>query len=97
MSVHNESEAHKGKIGGKFLGDTKGNRDLYTDRSYDMQGGSGEAHKPYAKSGEFLGETKGNKDLPTNRSSDTPGGYGGGKHKAGGSGKKGYPMGKMKY
>jgi len=85
--MKNTSEAHKGKIGGKFLGDTKGNADLGTDKSYMSMGGSGEAHKPKTAD-KFCGPTKGNSDLPPNRTSDTPGGYGGGQHKAGGSSKK---------
>ena len=68
---------------GKFLGDTKGNRDLETDRSYDKLGGSGEAHK--AKTADkFCGPTKGNTDLPPERSSGVSTGHGGGMHKAGG-------------
>ena len=51
---------------GKFLGDTKGNRDLNTNRTKGG-GGSGESHggKPSSK---FIGETKGNRDLPIKRS-----------------------------
>lgn len=68
----------------KFLGDTKGNRDLGTNRSHGSNGGSGEGHKakPAAK---FCGPTKGNKDLPIDRSSGLDGGHGGGPHKAGGA------------
>lgn len=69
---------------GKFLGDTKGNRDLATNRSGGSIGGSGESHKPCSYSNEFLGETKGNRDLKTNRSSGVSSGHGGGPHKAGG-------------
>lgn len=52
---------------GKFLGDTKGNRDLSTNRSTGG-GGSGESHSKGAGAGKFIGETKGNRDLPINRS-----------------------------
>lgn len=78
--------AHKpyGHNNAKFLGDTKGNKDLYTDRSYaDMQGGSGESHKPKTAD-KFCGPTKGNSDLPTNRTENVSSGMGGGMHKAGG-------------
>jgi hypothetical protein len=53
---------------GKFLGDTKGNRDLHCNLSSGEKGGSGESHggKP---SGKFLGATKGNTDLPIDRTS----------------------------
>lgn len=53
-------------ISGKFLGETKGNKDLHCNRTDGAQGGSGESHSggPSAK---FIGETKGNRDLPTNR------------------------------
>lgn len=54
---------------GKFLGETKGNRDLNTNRTTGG-GGSGESHKGGAGlGGKFAGETKGNKDLPPNRTS----------------------------
>lgn len=53
---------------GKFLGDTKGNRDLHCNRS-EGGGGSGESHAGGPSSGKFIGDTKGNRDLPTNRSS----------------------------
>lgn len=69
---------------GKFLGDTKGNRDLHCNRSSGEIGGSGESHKPATYGNEFLGTTKGNRDLKTNRSSGVKGGQGGGPHKAGG-------------
>ena len=88
MSVHNYSEPHKGRIQGKFLGDTKGNADLEPDRSYeDKLGGSGEPHSagPNTK---WIGHTKGNYDLPPDRSSGVATGYGGGQHKAGGVKKK---------
>lgn len=52
----------------KFLGETKGNRDLNTNRSTGG-GGSGESHAKGAGGGKFIGETKGNRDLPINRSS----------------------------
>jgi hypothetical protein len=49
----------------KFLGDTKGNRDLPTNRS----SGGGGSHSPAgAGGGKFVGPTKGNTDLPINRS-----------------------------
>lgn len=51
---------------GKFLGDTKGNRDLNANRSAGG-GGSGEPHSQGAGGGKFVGETKGNRDLPINR------------------------------
>jgi hypothetical protein len=70
-------------ISGKFLGDTKGNRDLHCNLSDGTGGGSGESHSG-SPSGKFLGETKGNKDLPINRSSGTGGGAGG-KFKSGGA------------
>lgn len=52
---------------GKFLGDTKGNRDLNTNRSVGG-GGSGESHA-CCPSSKFIGETKGNRDLPINLTS----------------------------
>lgn len=70
----------------EFLGNTKGNRDLETDRTMPS-GGSGEPHAAFSKQSEFLGDTKGNSDLKTDRSSGLDSGYGGGRHKAGGSGK----------
>lgn len=62
-------------ISGKFLGDTKGNRDLNHNRSTGG-GGSGESHsgKPSSK---YIGETKGNRDLKTDRTSGVSGGHGG--------------------
>jgi hypothetical protein len=62
-------------ISGKFLGETKGNKNLPPCRDAGSQGGSGDGHSggPSAK---FIGETKGNRDLPTNRSSGVDeGGY----------------------
>lgn len=50
----------------KFLGETKGNRDLKPNRSGEL-GGSGEGHSS-GPSSKFIGETKGNRDLPINRS-----------------------------
>jgi len=50
---------------GKFLGDTKGNRDLNTNRSTGG-GGSGESHSGVSSS-KFCGPTKGNRDLPIDR------------------------------
>lgn len=52
---------------GKFLGDTKGNRDLNTNRSVGG-GGAGESHAK-GPSGKFIGPTKGNTNLPIDRSS----------------------------
>jgi len=55
---------------GKFLGDTKGNRDLPINRTT----GGGGGHSPAgAGNGKFIGPTKGNRDLPINR---TTGGAG---------------------
>ncbi len=59
---------------GKFLGDTKGNRDLNTNRSVGG-GGSGEGHSG-SPSGKFLGSTKGNRDLPPNRTAGVVSGVG---------------------
>lgn len=71
-------------VKGKFLGETKGNRDINTCRDLgDPLGGSGESHAG-APSGKYLGHTKGNRDLPINRTEGVSGGHGGGKHKAGG-------------
>lgn len=53
-------------MNGKFLGETKGNRDLSTNRSAGG-GGSGESHSS-SIGGKFLGNTKGNTNLPINRS-----------------------------
>jgi len=50
----------------KFLGETKGNRDLRPCLSEGSMGGSGESHGS-APSGKFLGSTKGNTDLPIDR------------------------------
>lgn len=62
---------------GKYLGDTKGNRDLKTNRSVGG-GGSGESHKGGAKlGGKFAGGTKGNRDLPIDRTAGHPQGKGG--------------------
>lgn len=69
---------------GKFLGETKGNRDINVCRDLgDSLGGSGESHSG-RPSGKYLGTTKGNRDLPINRTEGVSGGHGGGKHKAGG-------------
>ena len=51
---------------GKFLGDTKGNRDLDPNCSDAKMGGPGESHKAVSNS-QFCGPTKGNSDLPPNR------------------------------
>ncbi len=50
-------------MNGKFLGETKGNRDLPPNQTTGNGGGSGEAHDG-TPSGKFLGPTKGNTDLP---------------------------------
>ncbi len=68
---------------GKFLGDTKGNRDLGCNQSDGSMGGSGESH-PFSSSKYAGSPTKGNRDLPTNRSDGVSMGHGGGPHKAGG-------------
>lgn len=70
-------------ISGKFLGGTKGNRDLHCNLSTGSGGGSGEPHSGFS-SGKFLGPTKGNTDLPIDRTTGTGGGAGG-KYKAGGA------------
>lgn len=63
-------------ISGKFLGETKGNRDLSPCLSEGSGGGSGESHggKPSSK---FIGETKGNRDLKINRTEGVSEGHGG--------------------
>lgn len=61
---------------GKFLGDTKGNRDLKPNLSDGSMGGSGESHGG-SPSGKFLGPTKGNSDLPPDRTSGVSEGHGG--------------------
>lgn len=70
-------------ISGKFLGDTKGNRDLHCNLSTGSGGGSGESHSSVS-SGKFIGTTKGNTDLPIDRTKGMGGGAGG-KYKAGGA------------
>jgi hypothetical protein len=60
---------------GKFLGHTKGNKDLHCNRTEAAQGGSGEGHSG-GPSSKFIGETKGNRDLKVNRSEGVKeGGY----------------------
>ena len=59
----------------KFLGETKGNRDLKPNRSGET-GGSGEGHSG-GPSSKFIGSTKGNRDLPPDRTSGVGGGKGG--------------------
>jgi hypothetical protein len=66
----------------KFLGETKGNRDLHCNVSGMEKGGSGESHEG-SPSGKFLGPTNGNTNLPPDRTSGTGGGAGG-KFTAGG-------------
>ena len=61
---------------GKFLGDTKGNRNLKTDLTHGGHGGSGEGHGG-SVSGKFLGTTKGNRDLPIDRTAGVKSGAGG--------------------
>lgn len=68
---------------GKFLGDTKGNRDLHCNLTEGQGGGSGESHNSLGAS-KFIGPTKGNSDLPIDRTKGTGGGAGG-KYKAGGA------------
>lgn len=63
-------------ISGKFLGDTKGNRDLPPCRDLGESGGSGESHKG-APSSKFIGTTKGNRDLPIDRTKGVSMGHGG--------------------
>ena len=70
-------------ISGKFLGETKGNRDLHCNLSDGQGGGAGEGHSG-SPSGKFLGTTKGNTDLPINRTEGVKSGQGSGPHKAGG-------------
>lgn len=65
----------------KFLGDTKGNRDLPTNRT--VGGHEVALGHPHITRGEFLGATKGNRDLPPLRSAGQGGA--GGKYKAGGA------------
>lgn len=66
----------------RFLGETKGNRDLKPCLSDGSGGGSGESHSG-SPSGKFLGTTNGNTNLKPDRTSGTGGGEGG-KYKAGG-------------
>lgn len=68
-------------ISGKFLGSTKGNRDLPCNRSTS---GVDSPTSHSGMSGKFLGDTKGNRDLNIDRSSGHSSGKGGGSHKAGG-------------
>lgn len=49
----------------KFLGETKGNRNLKTNRSAGG-GGGGESHSK-GVGGKFVGKTKGNKVMPSYR------------------------------
>ena len=70
-------------IGGKFLGDTKGNANLPPCRDANSQGGSGDSHSG-SPSGKFLGSTKGNTDLPIDRTKGVDSSEGG-KYKAGGA------------
>jgi len=60
---------------GKFLGDTKGNRDLDPNCTDAKMGGRGESHSNKSPS-KFCGPTKGNSDLPPNRSAGHPQGMG---------------------
>lgn len=87
MSKNTGEHKAFGHNSAKFLGDTKGNRDLETNRTEGSNGGSGEASKPKTAE-KFCGPTKGNSDLPPNRTDGVSMGHGGGPHKAGG--KKGY-------
>lgn len=65
------------KMSGKFLGHTKGNKDLNVNMSSGGHGGSGESHSKMGDSGKFLGSTKGNKDVPPNRTAGVKSGVGG--------------------
>lgn len=62
----------------KFLGDTKGNRDLKPNRTV-CGGGSGESHAPGGNlGGKFAGGTKGNRDLKPDRTAgNSQGSYAG--------------------
>lgn len=60
----------------KFLGETKGNRDLSPDLTSMSGGGAGESHGG-SPSGKFLGATKGNTDLPIDRTKGVSMGHGG--------------------
>jgi len=78
-----------GHISGKFLGDTKGNMDLKTNRTDgESNGGAGESHMKKGTD-KYCGPTKGNTDLPIDRTAGVVTGKGGGQHKAGGDGKMG--------
>lgn len=59
-------------ISGKFLGETKGNKDLHCNLSEGSGGGSGESHSG-GPSSKFIGETKGNTDLKPDRTSGAGG------------------------
>jgi hypothetical protein len=60
----------------KFIGATKGNKDIESCRNLDdALGGSGEGHS-FNKSKWAGVETKGNRDLPPNRSTGVKGGGG---------------------
>jgi len=65
----------------KFLGETKGNRDLPTNRT--VGGHEVPLMHDHITRGKFLGATKGNTHLPPNRSNGQGGK--GGKFKAGGA------------
>jgi len=65
----------------KFLGETKGNRDLPTNRT--VNGHEVALGHDHITRDKFLGATKGNTDLPPNRSHGQGGK--GGKFKAGGA------------
>lgn len=59
----------------KFLGETKGNRDLPNNLTTGSGAGG---HSPSGgPSSKFIGPTKGNRDLPPNRSSGVSEGHGG--------------------
>ena len=65
----------------KFLGNTKGNRDLPINRT--VSGEDVPLGHTHITRGEFLGATKGNRDLPPMRSAGQGGA--GGRYKAGGA------------
>lgn len=67
---------------GKFIGATKGNKDMNVCLSDGGYGGS--VASSGSPGGKFIGNTKGNRDLPIDRTSGTGGGQGG-KYKAGGA------------
>ncbi len=57
----------------KFLGDTKGNRDVPTNRTTSGVDSCGSDTGGSPLGGKFSGGTKGNRDLPVNRSTGVGG------------------------